>query len=99
MPGLFRDRLLGEDLPGEVDVEPPEVDQLAGRVDLGLDRGLGLAEHGRRVEALAPGAGQQVGGLEDDRRPVVERHRPATRDPRRPPPLIAALGVAVRGAP
>ena len=74
--GAVGDRLLGEDLPGEVDVEPPEVDQLAGRVDLGLERGLRLAEHGRGVEALAPGTGQQVGGLEDDRGPVVERHRP-----------------------
>ena len=94
--GAVGDRLLGEDLPGEVDVEPPEVDQLAGRVDLGLERRLRLAEHGGGVEALAPGTGQQVGGLEDDRGAVVERHRPpAGRGVRRR--LDRGLGVALRG--
>ncbi len=68
-----RDRLLGGDLLGVVDVEPPEVDQLAGRVDLGLERGLGLAEHGRGVETLAPRAGEQLGGLEQDGGALVER--------------------------
>ena len=72
------DRLVGEDLPGERDVEPPEVDELAGRVDLGLDRRLGLAEHRRRVEPVAPRPGQQVGRLEEDRGPVVERTGRAT---------------------
>ena len=73
------DRLLGVDLPGEGHVEAPEVDQLAGRVDLGLDRGLGLAEHGGGVQGGAPRAGQQVGGLEQHGRPVVEGHRPPLR--------------------
>ena len=68
-------RLLLEDLPGEVDVEPPEVDQLAGGVDLGLVRGLGLTEHRCGVELLAPRAGQQLGRLEQDRGAVVEGHR------------------------
>ena len=36
--------------------------ELAGRVDLGLVRGLRLAEHGRGVDPLAPRTGQQVGG-------------------------------------
>ena len=67
------DRLIGQDLPGERDVEAPEVDQLAGRVDLGLVRGLGLAEHGGRGEPLAPRTGQQVGGAEEDRGALVER--------------------------
>ena len=66
--GAVGDRLLGEDLPGVVDVEAPEVDELAGRVDLGLEGGLRLAEHGRRVEPLPPRTGEQVGGLEEDRR-------------------------------
>ena len=72
------DRLLGEDLAGERDVEPPEVDELAGRVDLGLVGGLGLAEHGGGGELLAPRSGQQVGGAQEHRGALVERGgRPA----------------------
>ncbi len=56
-------------------VEAQEVDQLAGRVDLGLLGGLGLAEHGGGGQGLAPGAGQQVGGLEEDRGAGVEGER------------------------
>ena len=67
-----RDRLVGEDLLGVVDVEAPEVDQLAGAVDLGLERRLRLAEHGGGVDPLPPRAGQQVGRLEQDGAPVVE---------------------------
>ena len=77
--GAVGDRLLGEDLLGVVDVEPPEVDQLARRVDLGLERRLRLAEHGRGVEPLPPRPGEQLGGLEEDRAPLVERHRPPLR--------------------
>ncbi len=77
-------RLLAVDLAGEVHVEPQEVDQLAGGVDLGLDRRLGLAEHRRGVEGGAPRPGQQLGGLEEDGRAVVERQRaPARRGPLR----------------
>ena len=67
------DRLLRHDLPGEADVEPPEVDELAGRVDLGLVGGLGLAEHGCRAELLAPRPGQQIGGAQEHRGALVER--------------------------
>ncbi len=91
--GAVRDRLLGEDLAGVVDVEPPEVDQLAGRVDLGLERGLRLAEHGGRVEPLPPRAGQQVGGLEQDRR---ARRRTAARAS--PGPRPAAALTAARAS-
>lgn len=66
-------RLLGEDLLGEVDVDPPEVDELTRRVDLGLGSGLALPEHRRGVEGGPPRAGQQLGGLEQDRGPVGER--------------------------
>ncbi len=52
-----RFRLLAEDLPGVVDVVPPEVDHLAGRVDLRLVRRLGLAEDGGGVHGGAPGSG------------------------------------------
>ncbi len=69
------DRLLGHDLAGEVHVEAQEVDQLAGSVDLGLLRGLGLAEHGGGGQGLAPGAGQQVGGAQEDRGAGVEGER------------------------
>ena len=53
-------------------VEAPEVDQLARGVDLGLPRGLRLAQHRGRVEPRAPRTGEQVGRLEDDRGAVVE---------------------------
>ena len=69
-------RLLGEDLPGEVHVDPPEVDELARRVDLGLVARLALAQHRRGVEPGAPRPGQQLGRLEQDGRAVVERERP-----------------------
>ena len=68
------DRLLGQQLAGEVDVEAQEVDQLAGGVDLRLVAGLGLAEHGGAVERVAPRAGEQVGGLQEDRGAVLEGH-------------------------
>ena len=70
------DRLLGQDLPGEVHVEPPEVGELAGRVDLRLVGGLGLAEHGRGVDPGPPRPGQQVGGAQQDRRAGIEVQRP-----------------------
>jgi hypothetical protein len=49
--------------------------QLARGVDLGLDRGLRLAEHRCGVERLPPRAGEQVSGTQQDGRAVVERHR------------------------
>ena len=67
-----RPRLLGQQPPGVVHVVPPEVDQLAGGVDLGLVRGLGLAEDGSRVDGGAPRPGQQVGGAQEDGRAVVK---------------------------
>ena len=66
-----RDRLLGHQVGGERDVEAPEVDQLAGRVDLRLEHRLRLPEHGRGVERVAPAGREQVGGLEEHRRPVL----------------------------
>ena len=62
-----------------MDVVPPEVDQLAGGVDLRLERRLGLAEHGGRVDGLPPGPGEQVSGPQEDRRPVVVGQRPPGR--------------------
>ncbi len=67
-----RRRLLGQQPPGEVDVVPPEVDQLAGGVDLRLVDRLGLAQHRRSVDRRAPGPGQQFGRLEEDGGAVVE---------------------------
>ena len=61
-----------QDLAGEVHVEAPEVDQLAGRVDLGLVGRLALAQHRRGVDPGAPRPGEQVGGLEQDGGAVVE---------------------------
>ena len=70
------DGLVGEDLLGVVDVVAPEVDELAGGVDLGLERRLGLAEHRGGVDPLPPRPGQQVGGLQQHRAPVVHVQRP-----------------------
>src|SRR5690606_3179838 len=61
-----------QDLVGVVDVEPPEVDQLAGGVDLGLPCGLGLTQHGRGVQPLAPGTGEQLRSTQEDRGALVE---------------------------
>ena len=66
------DRLVGEDLRGEVHVEAQEVDQLAGGVDLGLVGRLRLAQHRGGGDRLAPGPGQQVGGAQEHRGPLVE---------------------------
>ena len=76
-------RLLRQQPPRVVNVVAPEVDQLAGGVDLGLVHRLGLAEDGGRVDRRPPRAAQQVGGLEHDRGPVVERQRPPGRRRRR----------------
>ena len=58
--------LLGEDGLDVVGVEVPEVDERARGVDLGLEAGLGLAQHGGGVDAVAPGPGQQGGGPQKD---------------------------------
>ena len=74
--------LLAVDPLGVVHVEPEEVDQLAGAVDLRLERGLALAQHGGGVEPLPGRRGQQVRGLEEDRGAVLE-----------PPVAPVALGL------
>ena len=86
---VVADRLLGEQLLGVVHVEAPEVDDLAGGVDLGLEHRLRLPEHRRAVDGVAPRRGQQFGGLQEHGRAIVERPRATTpcarRAPRRPP--------------
>ncbi len=64
--------LLRVDPLGVGHVEPQEVDQLAGAVDLRLVRRFALPEHGGRVEPLPPLSGQHVGRLEEHRRSVLE---------------------------
>ena len=66
-------RLLRQNLAGEGDVEPPEIGQLAGRVDLGLIGGFGLPQHRRRRDLLPPRAGQQIGRAQEYRRALIER--------------------------
>ena len=65
-----RERLLGVELLRVGRVEAPEVDELAGGVDLGLEDGLGLPEHGGRVQGGPPRGGQQVRRLQEHRGPV-----------------------------
>src|SRR5262249_50272377 len=67
-----RIRLLLVNPLGVVDVEPEEVDELAGAVDLRLEGRLALSQHGGRVEALAMAGGQKVGGPEEYRGAVLE---------------------------
>ena len=67
------DWLLAVQLLGEVRVEPPEVDQLARRVDLRLEYRLRLPEHRRGIERGAPGGGEQLGRLEEDRGALLPR--------------------------
>ena len=58
--------------PGVVAVEPPEVDQLAGRVYLGLEGCLGLVQHGGGVDSHPPVPGQQVGAPLEDGAPALQ---------------------------
>jgi hypothetical protein len=64
-----------EDLAVVVDVEPEEVDQLTGGVDLGLLHVLRLTEHRRGVDQVASGGGDQFGGFEENRGALVPRQR------------------------
>jgi hypothetical protein len=82
-------------LAREVHVETPEVDELAGGVDLGLVRGLALPQHRRRVEPSAPRTGEQVRGLQEDRCSRLERRaRPVmARIERRRDRLLHVVGV------
>ena len=80
------DRLLAVELLRVADVEAPEVDQLAGRVDLRLKRRLRLPQHRRRVDRGAPGRGEQLGRLQEDRRAILERPVRPLAPRRRAPP-------------
>ncbi len=64
-------RLLVVELLREADVEAPEVDQLAGRIDLRLVHRLRLAEHRRGIERHAPRRGEQLGGTKEHRRAIL----------------------------
>ena len=87
------DRLLLVDPRHELDVEAPEVDQLAGRVDLGLVGGLRLVRASSPRSSVARhGPGEQLGRAEEDRgallprraRPVLPGLRRRRRSPARP---------------
>ena len=65
-------RLLPVDLLGVVHVEAEEIDQLAGAVDLRLIRRLALAQHRGGIDDGAMRRRQQLGRLEEHRRPVLE---------------------------
>ena len=58
--------LLRVDLLGEVAIEPKEIDEFTGGVDFGLMQVLALGEHSGRIDAGAPGAGEHLGGTEED---------------------------------
>ena len=73
------DRLLAVELLREVRVEAPEVDQLARRIDLGLERRLRLAEHRRGVERRAPRRREQLRGAEEHGGAIFPRPASPTR--------------------
>ena len=73
--GAVVGRLLLVDPQHELDVEAEEISQLARCIDLCLMSGLGLAEHGRRVDRIAPWTGEQGGRAQQDRRTLLERGR------------------------
>src|SRR5437773_5264836 len=66
-------RLLAQQLVAEVGVEAPEVDALAGCVDLGLVHRLRLTKHRRGVDGVAPRTRQQRSRAQHDRRALVIR--------------------------
>ena len=78
VPGsLSRDRLLLVDAEHVLDVEAPEVDQLARRVDLRLVSRFRLVEHGGGVDGRPPRAREQLRGTEEDGRSLLPgRARP-----------------------
>ena len=59
-------------IPG---VEAPEVNQLARCVNFSLEYSLGLVQHRRRVDAIAPIAREQVGAALENRRTLLESKR------------------------
>jgi hypothetical protein len=65
-----RDGLFRVDAQHELDVEAEEVRQLARSIDLGLMRGLGLAQHRGGVQSCSPRPGQELRGSEEDRGPL-----------------------------
>ncbi len=70
---VVAERLLTKKLLAVVDVEAPEVDDLARRVDLRLKDRLRLPEHRRGVDGVAPRGCQELRRLQQDRGTVVER--------------------------
>src|SRR5262249_52131534 len=65
--------LLTLDLLGKMHVPSPEIDRLTRRVDLGLMRGLRLAEHGRRGQDRAITPPQKLGSSQKNRRVFGKR--------------------------
>ncbi len=80
------DRLLLVQLLRVEGVVAPEVDQLTGGIDLGLERGLGLAQHGGRVQGGPPGGGEQL-------RRAQEHGGAVLPGPARPLPLRGLRGL------
>lgn len=66
-------RLLLEDLGSKVAVKSEEVGQLRSRVDLSLPHVLALAEHSSSNKLISVLGDDQLGGFQEDRRPVDER--------------------------
>ena len=78
-----RHGLLGCEPRHVAHVEAPEVGKLAGGVDLGLVGGLGLPEHGGRVQRVAPRAGEEICSAQEDCGASLPAHRG---------PLLARVG-------
>ena len=89
------DGLFAEEVLRERHIEAEKVGQFARRVDLGLVNGLGLSQHGGRVDLGPVLRGEQIGGPQEDRRAFLE-------GPRSPvalsPPGRVDGGLDVQGA-
>lgn len=72
--GVLRDGLVLEQLFAKVTVEAEKVAELSSRVNLGLDDGLGLTQHGAGVHVCSVLARDHVGHLQEHVHPLLQWH-------------------------
>ena len=69
---VVADRLLADQFFRVVDVETPEIDDFARRIDLCLEHRLRLSEHRCAIDDVAPRRRQEFGGFQQNGRAVLE---------------------------